>query len=156
MFLTQGIVPKNRDPFKKIYLTCLGAWQTHFPINHHACDFKNKKQIKIDGWDFAHNTVYKFHGCYWLGCPVCFDQEWVVAQCQHVFKDNNNKKEVHREVRMQDFYAASLQKWRASSKTGTMLSKCGSMRGYNTVTRTVSIKKGPSKAFSWAIDPCRC
>ena len=26
----------------------------------------------VDGFDFATNTVYEFHGCFWHGCPRCY------------------------------------------------------------------------------------
>ena len=33
------------------------------------------KNIKVDGFDKTTNTVYQFHGCYFNGCPKCFDSQ---------------------------------------------------------------------------------
>ena len=33
------------------------------------------RQLPVDGFDPASNTPYQYMGCYWHGCPSCFDPE---------------------------------------------------------------------------------
>ncbi|XP_065213964.1 uncharacterized protein LOC135841092 [Planococcus citri] len=33
--------------------------------------------VKVDGFDSDTNTVYQFHGCFWHGCPDCYNEETV-------------------------------------------------------------------------------
>ena len=31
------------------------------------------RQLAVDGYDPLTNTPFEFMGCYWHGCPICFD-----------------------------------------------------------------------------------
>jgi len=33
----------------------------------------DEKKVRVDGYDPVNRTVYEFQGCYWHGCPTCFD-----------------------------------------------------------------------------------
>lgn len=37
-------------------------------------EFKVGK-YRMDGYCVTNNTCYEFHGCYWHGCPTCYDPE---------------------------------------------------------------------------------
>jgi len=39
-------------------------------------EFKIPNIGKVDGYDNKTNTVYEFHGCYWHGCPRCFEPDY--------------------------------------------------------------------------------
>jgi hypothetical protein len=45
----------------------------------HACNggefsiMKDGKSIKVDGYCEKTRTIYQFHGCYFHGCPACYD-----------------------------------------------------------------------------------
>ena len=107
-----------RDPRKKTFSVCFGAGEIHGNVRPHAHDYKKKKQLKVDGFHWDTNTVYEYHGCYWHGCPVCFEQDQIVPQCRHVFKDKNTGKESYRDVRMGDLYAATQQKMERLRQNG--------------------------------------
>ena len=34
----------------------------------------NGKSYKVDGYCEETKTIYQFHGCYWHGCSLCYDQ----------------------------------------------------------------------------------
>lgn len=34
---------------------------------------RSGKKVKVDGFCEQSNTVYQFHGCYWHGCPKCYE-----------------------------------------------------------------------------------
>ena len=40
------------------------------------CDGREKRigKLLVDGWCAETRTAYQFHGCFWHGCPKCFDQ----------------------------------------------------------------------------------
>jgi len=59
-------------------------------IIKHACNrgeqglrLEDGKILKVDGFCHENNTVYQFHGCYYHGCPNCFEQ--------YMINSKNNK-----------------------------------------------------------------
>jgi ribosomal protein S20 len=49
-----------------------------------------EKQIlgyKVDGYCEETKTVYQFHGCFWHGCPKCFDSDRINNKNQQLMKD---------------------------------------------------------------------
>src|SRR5580692_4777918 len=34
----------------------------------------NQNRYKVDGYCHENNTVYQFHGCYYHGCPTCYNE----------------------------------------------------------------------------------
>lgn len=42
---------------------------------------------KVDGYCKETNTVYQFHGCFWHGCPKCFDPNRINNKNQKEMKD---------------------------------------------------------------------
>jgi len=38
------------------------------------CITVNGKTYKVDGYCEDTKTIYQFHGCYWHGCSVCYDE----------------------------------------------------------------------------------
>lgn len=38
---------------------------------------KYNKTLIVDGYDPHTNTVYQYHGCFWHGCPKCFDPKGI-------------------------------------------------------------------------------
>src|SRR5207253_8563983 len=44
--------------------------------------YVNGKPIRIDGWNEETGTVYQFHGCFWHGCPRCFDPDTINNKTQ--------------------------------------------------------------------------
>ena len=59
----------------------------------HACNGgeiklnMNGKLIKVDGFDKTTNIIYQFHGCFWHGCPKCFDPNTINKKNQHKMKE---------------------------------------------------------------------
>ena len=35
----------------------------------------NGKKFKLDGYCYGTNTAYEFYGCYYHGCPYCYEGE---------------------------------------------------------------------------------
>ena len=57
------------------------AWVAHqqsVELRHRLNDTEKRLgdcQLPVDGFDTASNTVYEYMGCYWHGCPSCFNPE---------------------------------------------------------------------------------
>ena len=49
--------------------------------------------LTVDGFDVATNTLYKFHGCFWHGCPHCFPvrDEKHLRLCDRTMQDAYEK-----------------------------------------------------------------
>ena len=88
----------------------LGAGEMYVQIAEHFRDKQKLKSLKVDGFHWASNTVYEFQGCYYHGCPICFEPDQIVPQRKHVFTDKNTGKEKYADVRMGDLYQATKQK----------------------------------------------
>ena len=39
-----------------------------------ACGEKKIGEYWVDGFDKITGTIYEFDGCYYHGCPVCFEE----------------------------------------------------------------------------------
>jgi hypothetical protein len=69
--------------------------QKHGITIKHACNggeqalrFSDGKVLKVDGYCKEKNfTVYQFHGCYYHGCRVCFD-EYMINSKNHQYMSN--------------------------------------------------------------------
>lgn len=60
----------------------------------HACNggeqvlqFRDGKRLRVDGLCRENNTVYQFQGCYYHGCPVCFDGYMINSKNNKYMKD---------------------------------------------------------------------
>ena len=56
------------------YMSC----KENIFIQHAECKDEFRipgTKYKADGYCAANNTVYEFHGCYYHGCPLCYDAE---------------------------------------------------------------------------------
>jgi G:T-mismatch repair DNA endonuclease (very short patch repair protein) len=61
---------------------------------HHAL---NGGEINIggtnaDGLNQETNTVYQYHGCFWHGCPKCYDENTIKIVKQETMGDLYEKK----------------------------------------------------------------
>jgi hypothetical protein len=67
----------SRDTFSKETIRWLLEFQN--PDIIHATNGGEIKilGIKVDGYDETTNTIYQYHGCYWHGCPKCFDPTYL-------------------------------------------------------------------------------
>lgn len=67
--------------------SCAKQWLTHIEETHQiilqtatSCNGEYKikgTKYKADGYDVKTNTIYEFNGCFWHGCPTCFDSKLV-------------------------------------------------------------------------------
>ncbi|MDD4930681.1 MAG: hypothetical protein PHG66_00810 [Candidatus Colwellbacteria bacterium] len=78
----QGMCPKcAKTSFSKISFEfldgiCLSQKISLQTAKSEEGEFKiPDTKYKVDGYHKETNTVYEFHGCYWHGCPMCFDPE---------------------------------------------------------------------------------
>ena len=44
-------------------------------------------KYKVDGFDRLENNIYEFYGCFWHGCPFCFNPEDTNPKTHKKFKD---------------------------------------------------------------------
>ena len=69
------------------------AWLDYLSQKHgitiqHALNGGEKKleclngKLRVDGFCEATNTVYEFQGCFWHGCPKCFDSDTINSKNQ--------------------------------------------------------------------------
>lgn len=78
------------------------------PNIKHAKNNNNGKEVricnkKVDGYDATTRICYKYLGCFWHGCPKCYNPET---------KNNVNKQ------KMEDLYHKTLEKIK---KLGTLV-----------------------------------
>jgi hypothetical protein len=74
-------------------------WMKYLSTKHglnieHACNggekelrFNDGKILRVDGFCRSTNTVYQFHGCYYHGCPCCFDDFTLNSKNNKYMKD---------------------------------------------------------------------
>ena len=69
--------PQQAQPYGQMavqWINCESN-RTGCTIRHQA-NGREKRigKLLVDGWCAETRTVYQFHGCFWHGCPKCFDQ----------------------------------------------------------------------------------
>ena len=70
------------------------------PLDRGRAGYVHKK---VDGYCAATNTVYEFHGCYYHGCPKCYDEDDI---CLLKCKPNEKDSPI---VRYGNLYATTMQ-----------------------------------------------
>ena len=73
-----GYRPQQAQPYGQIaaqWLTSVSS-KTGRDIRHQS-NGREKRigKLPVDGWCANTRTAYQFHGCYFHGCPKCYDQE---------------------------------------------------------------------------------
>jgi len=68
-----------KDTEKETYSKGSIAWLNTFPHVRHVL---NGREIgtcgaKVDGFNQDTNTVYQYHGCFWHGCPECYNEDTI-------------------------------------------------------------------------------
>ena len=68
---------------------------------------RNGKKVSVDGFCRDTNTIYQFHGCFWHGCPYCYEQ---CAPTPHRVSKYVNKsgKEVHSAIKFGQLHSNTL------------------------------------------------
>ena len=69
--------PQQAQPYGQMavqWINCESD-RTGCTIRHHA-NGREKRigELLVDGWCAETRTAYQFHGCFWHGCPKCYDQ----------------------------------------------------------------------------------
>ena len=88
----------------------------------------NGKKFKLDGYCYATNTAYEFHGCSYHGCQYCYEGEGA----SHRFRKfvNAKGKEVIVPIKFGELYTYTHTRGaNGSEKLDTSWSKCGSVSG---------------------------
>ena len=72
-----GFRPQQAQPYGQMAVQWL-TWEsdrTGCTIRHQA-NGREKRigKLPVDGWCAETRTAYQFHGCFWHGCPKCYDQ----------------------------------------------------------------------------------
>ena len=69
--------PQQAQPFGQMAVQWL-TWESAksgCTIRHQVnCREKRIGKRRVDGWCAETRTAYQFHGCFWHGCPKCYDQ----------------------------------------------------------------------------------
>ncbi|XP_070556488.1 uncharacterized protein [Ptychodera flava] len=82
---TIGIIPDHGYIYRRnqsvIALQWL-EWHAYKKnVTHSTCIHGGEKKIDrywLDGYDEANNTAYEMHGCYYHGCPRCYEDDDIV------------------------------------------------------------------------------
>lgn len=80
----------HKDTYSKESICWLDYIMEQDKINiQHALNDGEKILLgnRVDGYCEETNTVYQFHGCFWHGCPKCFDPDRINNKNQKVMKD---------------------------------------------------------------------
>ena len=72
-----GFRPQQAQPYGQMavqWINCESD-RTGCTIRHQA-NGREKRigKLPVDGWCAETRTAYQFHGCFWHGCPKCYDQ----------------------------------------------------------------------------------
>ena len=72
-----GFRPQQAQPYGQMavqWINCESN-RTGCTIRHQA-NGREKRigKLLVDGWCAETRTAYQFHGCFWHGCPKCYDQ----------------------------------------------------------------------------------
>ena len=126
---TIGIVqPPGREQYSIKQILWLEYVQLHSPPNHfiqHALNGgealkmpgANGRLYGVDGFCEQTNTVYQFHGCYFHGCPKCYE-----GTHPNKFKTSTyitaEGKETTRYIKMGELYAATVTATEKLKKQG--------------------------------------
>ena len=54
----------------------------------------NGKKFKLDGYCYATNTAYEFYGCFFHGCPYCFESDGPSPHRYRTYIDSKGKERV--------------------------------------------------------------
>ena len=72
-----GFHPQQAQPYGQMAVQWL-TWEsdrTGCTIRHQANGREKRTgKLPVDGWCAETRTAYQFHGCFWHGCPKCYDQ----------------------------------------------------------------------------------
>ncbi|XP_013411740.1 uncharacterized protein LOC106174630 [Lingula anatina] len=70
----QGYKPKNKTSVKAAKWLRYRAERDNVFIQHaHNQGEKKIGKFVVDGWASTTNTVYEYQGCFWHGCPKCYN-----------------------------------------------------------------------------------
>ena len=95
-FLTENTIGIFDELSRDTYSLKSIKWLKYISINQnvnirHACNggeqsiiINKTKKIKIDGFCSETNTVYQFHGCYFHGCPQCYN-DLTINRCSDIY-----------------------------------------------------------------------
>ena len=69
--------PQQAQPFGQMAVQWL-TWESAKSgcVIRHQVNGREKRigKRRVDGWCAEMRTAYQFHGCFWHGCPKCYDQ----------------------------------------------------------------------------------
>ena len=72
-----GFHPQQAQPFGQMAVQWL-TWESAKSgcAIRHQVNGREKRigKLPVDGWCAETRTAYQFHGCFWHGCPKCYDQ----------------------------------------------------------------------------------
>ena len=72
-----GFRPQQAQPFGQMAVQWL-TWESAKSgcTIRHQVNGREKRigKRRVDGWCAETRTAYQFHGCFWHGCPKCYDQ----------------------------------------------------------------------------------
>ena len=78
-YLPSKTVAVAKDNKKEMYSKSSITWLNTFKNVQHAL---NGREVticgsKVDGFNQENNTVYRFHACFWHGCPKCYHDDTI-------------------------------------------------------------------------------
>jgi ribosomal protein S20 len=116
---TIAVVDKEqKDTYSKESICWLDFIMSKDNINiRHALNGGEKHILgyKVDGYCEETNTVYQFHGCFWHGCPKCFNSETINNKNQKTMKDLYNQtlkisNEIMKEYKLIEIWECDFKK----------------------------------------------
>jgi hypothetical protein len=83
----------NSRGYSKTAILWLNSISNSNSIQHaeNGLEFKIPNIGDVDGYDNKTNTVYEFHGCYWHGCPRCFEPDYFNKKSKKTASDLYSK-----------------------------------------------------------------
>ena len=72
-----GFRPQQAQPYGQMAIQWLTreSDRTGCTIRHQGNGHEKRiGKLPVDGWCAETRTAYQFHGCFWHGCPKCYDQ----------------------------------------------------------------------------------
>ena len=124
-YLPEKTLMVVQRPGKQLYSRMQIAWLTHLmrtderPHIQHALNGSRHgagevklpgTNLLVDGYCVETNTAYEFYGCYWHGCPKCFEATKACDLRTQTYKDKKTGKFQTKPVLMGELYTHTMIK----------------------------------------------
>ena len=120
----------------------------------------DEKKVRVDGYDPVNRTVYEFQGCYWHGCPTCFNPSDMNPTIGKTYEELYEKTRLRVEYleslpnvsRVVQCWGCQWSKEKKASEINSFLNQHFPGRGEKTVTPNQLMQRVEEGTFFGAVE----